>query len=221
MNLDDVFFHSIDITEQNQFEYVSSPSMIYNILLQDITFTIRNPGPREMSSTDVASLIDELEESRQNKIADIKEQMNERAFDYLQQYQYLVYAFMEDKTVYAGKSKNLERVFADYQELAKRDITDRRLQITKIEYYKKFSIPAACLAFVFFAFPVGLLTRKSGRAVGFGLGLLMSIFYWGLLVAGQSIGIQRPDFPPFLAMWLPNFIILGLGLLFFIVRIRR
>jgi lipopolysaccharide export system permease protein len=74
--------------------------------------------------------------------------------------------------------------------------------------------------FVFFAFPVGLFTRRSGRAVGFGIGLFVTIVYWGLLFAGQTFGI-RLSFSPFLAMWLPNFVILGAGTLFFALRARQ
>jgi len=45
------------------------PKMIYNILLKDISFSVRNPGPSEMSSRDVYSTIQEkraaLDEKRE------------------------------------------------------------------------------------------------------------------------------------------------------------
>ena len=88
-----------------------------------------------------------------------------------------------------------------------------------MEFYKKFSIPFSCLPFILFAFPVGLFTRRSGKTVGFGIGLFISIFYWGLLVAGQTLGI-RSDFSPFLSMWIPNLAILALAAAAFLVRAR-
>jgi lipopolysaccharide export system permease protein len=53
------------------------------------------------------------------------------------------------------------------------------------------------------------------------LGLLVSIIYWGLLVAGQSLGLQYHNFSPFVAMWMPNFIILAFALFFLLLRMRR
>jgi len=121
-----------------------------------------------------------------------------------------------------GNAQNaLEKRRAALVEEQNRPVTDRSLQIYSIEFYKKFSIPFACLTFVVFAFPVGLLTRRSGRAVGFGVGLFVSIVYWSLLIAGQTFGMQRPNFSPFLAMWIPNFVILVGGTAFYVVRARR
>ena len=74
--------------------------------------------------------------------------------------------------------------------------------------YKKFSLPFACLAFVLFAFPVGMFTKRSGRSVGFGIGLLVAVTYWGLLFAGQTFGIQN-DSSALLAMWMPDLVIIG------------
>jgi lipopolysaccharide export system permease protein len=78
----------------------------------------------------------------------------------------------------------------------------------QLEFHKKFSIPFSCLIFVLFAFPTGMLARRSGRAVGFGLGLMVSTLYWGMLFVGQTLGI-RLQIPPPLAMWLPNSVILA------------
>jgi len=89
-------------------------------------------------------------------------------------------------------------------------VTDRNLKLHQLEFHKKFSIPFSCLVFVLFAFPTGMLARRSGRAVGFALGLLVSTLYWGMLFVGQTLGI-RLQFPPLLAMWLPNAVILAAG----------
>jgi lipopolysaccharide export system permease protein len=51
---------------------------------------------------------------------------------------------------------------------------DRTLQVYKLEYFKKFSIPFGALFFVVLAFPLGLLAKKSGRTMGFGIGILVS-----------------------------------------------
>jgi hypothetical protein len=44
--------------------------------------------------------------------------------------------------------------------------------------------------------------------VGFGVGLFVSIVYWGLLVAGQTFGVRMSLSPGF-SMWLPDAAILA------------
>ena len=102
----------------------------------------------------------------------------------------------------------------------KKTFTDRNLQIYKIELNKKFAVPIASLVFLFFSFPIALSSRKSGQSLGFGIGLFVSIFYWSLLFAGQTLGI-RMNFSPFLSMWFPNMVIFGLGIIFIFIRFKR
>lgn len=108
-------------------------------------------------------------------------------------------------------SARLSALADGYRALEGRPIRDRSLDIYRLEYYKKFSIPAGALAFVFLAFPLGARARKSGRGVGFGVGLLVSLAYWGLLIGGQTLGL-RSQISPFWAMWAPNALVIAAGL---------
>jgi len=63
----------------------------------------------------------------------------------------------------------------------------------------------------------GLFSKRSGRTVGFGIGLLFSLFYWCMMFAGHTIGI-RSDVNSFMAMWLPNFVMLFIASVLYIVR---
>ena len=103
---------------------------------------------------------------------------------------------------------------------SQKEVHDRSLQIYELEFQKKIALPFACLSFVVLAFPVGLFTKRSGRTVGFGIGVLVSVLYYGLLFAGQTLGFQI-YLNPVLSMWLPNFIILISGTIMFILRLRR
>jgi lipopolysaccharide export system permease protein len=94
----------------------------------------------------------------------------------------------------------------------RRPITDRTLQIFSIEFHKKFSIPFGCFAFAVLAFPLGRFAKRSGRSVGFGLGLFVAIVYWSLLVGGQTIGVQNQTTSPALMMWLPNIVVVVAGM---------
>jgi lipopolysaccharide export system permease protein len=97
---------------------------------------------------------------------------------------------------------------------------DRILSIYRLEFYKKFSIPFGALSFVFLAVTLGLLAKKSGQTVGFLIGIIISVFYWALLLGGQTAGTQL-GFSPFWSMWLPNVLSLGAGLILVLYRLSR
>jgi lipopolysaccharide export system permease protein len=191
--------------------------MVYNILLKDISFSIRNPGPREMSSVDVYREIEEREAQLSARKEERAEEIADASFRIYQTY----LSSLEPDAEPAVLRQELLAPIRDLQDQKHGRVFDRTLQIYWIEYFKKFSIPFACLVFVVFAFPVGLFTKRSGRAVGFGIGLLVSVLYWSMLIAGQTLGMQQPDISPFLSMWGPNFVVLVIGILVFALRFRR
>ncbi|MFP4330625.1 MAG: LptF/LptG family permease [Spirochaetaceae bacterium] len=213
LTLEDVFTHSYLGSNRGEYEYARAEEMIYNILLQDITISVRNPGPREMSARDVLFDIREKERALAERLA-----MQERELAALRSRLGLAYLSWQRGEADRGSLDSLVSRL-DQQESVR--VFDRTLQIYRLEYYKKFSIPAACLSFIFLAFPVGLYTRRSGRSVGFGIGLLISVLYWSLLIAGQTFGTQRPEVSPFLSMWLPNVVVILLGGALFVLRWRR
>ncbi|OQY02458.1 MAG: LPS export ABC transporter permease LptF [Desulfobacteraceae bacterium 4572_130] len=88
-----------------------------------------------------------------------------------------------------------------------------------IEFHEKFSIPFACLALGILSLPLGLFSLSSKHSSGFGLGLFFFILYYLLLSAGWSLG-EAGFYPPFFAMWTPNFIIAGIGI-WFIIRVAN
>jgi lipopolysaccharide export system permease protein len=96
---------------------------------------------------------------------------------------------------------------------------DRSLQLYELEYNKKFAIPAAGFFFSLLAFPLGLGTKRSGRTAGFGVALILSTLYWGLLFAGQTLGL-RSEIAPGLAMWAPNALVLSMAALLWFLRKR-
>ncbi|MDR3249131.1 MAG: LptF/LptG family permease, partial [Treponema sp.] len=110
----------------------------------------------------------------------------------------------------------MEREVLTYQAMKR----DRSLFYYLLEFYKKFSIPFGAFSFVFLSVALGLLAKKSGQTVGFILGLIIAVFYWALLLGGQTMGI-RMGFSPFWSMWTPNILAITVGLALCIVRIRK
>jgi lipopolysaccharide export system permease protein len=122
----------------------------------------------------------------------------------------LVRAIGENKETY-GKLAFLQKSAHSY---------DQEINSMEVEIQKKFSIPAACIAFALIGAPLGSLARKGGFATGIGLSLFFFIIYWAFLIGGEQLA-DIDVLPAFWAMWLPNIIIGGAGIILSIMFIRQ
>ncbi len=198
--------------QQGKFSYFFSDSMLYNILLKNLSFSIKSLTPREMSSLDIYRAII----NKKNKLTERKSENRNKILSLRRE------LWKQYSQITAGipSTKTLDTLYKEIVNLESKHFHDKNLQIYKLEFYKKFSITFACFIFILFAFPLSLYSRKSGRSTGFGIGLLVSVFYWSLLFAGQTLGI-RMNISPFIAMWSPDIIILSLGIILMIKRYRQ
>lgn len=219
LTLTNVFGHAVPSKRRDSYNYFEAEEMVYNILLRDISFSIGSLTPREMSSLDVYREI-------QQKEAELEQRKHEHALQVQQERYGLLQSYYTTAARRAGKPNSespperLSQQFTRFQQLKSRKFFSKSLQIHRLEFYKKMAIPFGCLAFVFFFFPAGTFSKKSGRSVGFGIGLIISVVYWAMLFAGQTLGL-RMDFSPVAAMWLPNLIIILIGILLYRVRLSR
>ncbi len=83
----------------------------------------------------------------------------------------------------------------------------------KIVLHRRFSIPVACLALGLLAFPLGIQSKSTKRSFGLIACLFFFFLYYVLLTAGYSLG-ESGVYPAVIGMWLPNFVIAGIGLYF-------
>jgi LPS export ABC transporter permease LptG/LPS export ABC transporter permease LptF len=87
------------------------------------------------------------------------------------------------------------------------------------EIHKKFSIPAACLVFGLIGLALGATNRRDGKLASFVIGVAIVFVYYILLYLGQSLA-KGHVLAPWLAAWLPNFVLGAAGILFFAWRGR-
>jgi len=80
----------------------------------------------------------------------------------------------------------------------------------KIVLHRRFSIPVACLALSLLAFPLGIQSKSATRSFGLIACLFFFFLYYLLLTAGYSLG-ESGVYPPAIGMWLPNFVMAGIG----------
>ena len=217
LRLEEVFTHVPTAKDGERFEFSSSRAMIYNILLRDFSAGFVNPGPREMSSVDVLKEIQRMEAGRRQRHSEQRLAARKVLYALAMELRHLESLPLAERQ---RRASSLTALHGEYTEQDRKHAVDRNLQLHRLEFHKKFSIPIACLLFVLFAFPVGLLARRSGRTVGFSVGLLMSALYWGLLFTGHTLGI-RMQVAPLLAMWFPNLFVLAAGGILLAWRLRR
>lgn len=214
LELSDVFSHVNDLKKEYDYSYFSSEKMIYNILLSNISNSVRTLGPREMSASGVHEEIKKMKrdfyENHSAKILSAGKYLKNSWENYF----FSCNTELSDRNPYL---KSLMLNLKNYSVVYNEKNNDKNLQIYKLEFYKKFSLPFSCLCFVLFAFPAGLFSKRSGRSVGFGIGLLFSLFYWCMMFAGHMIGIKS-HVNPFMSMWMPDFVILAIAALLYIVR---
>jgi len=99
----------------------------------------------------------------------------------------------------------------------KKSLYERRT--ARVEIQKKFSLPAACLLFALVGVPLGIVTRRGGRAAGFAVSVAVVLGYYVLLAAGEARAVDG-KVSPGLAMWFPNALLFVVGLVA-IERVRR
>jgi lipopolysaccharide export system permease protein len=221
LTLDNVFSQLSYPREGDRYDYTLSDSMIYTILLKNITnATIGGLTPSTMSSADVWKQIlarrkdqDAAQSQKDQKVAGL-------ALGLAGGLRAAESAVAANPGQVGAQRTALEALLKDLDAEKSRNVSDQSLQSYEVELHRKFAMPVACLLFAFFAFPVGVRARRSGRTVGFGVGLFVAIVYWGLLIAGQTFGV-RMSLAPALSMWFPDGLVLTAGAILFLTGARR
>jgi len=214
LDLTDAFMQSSKEVARRDYDYASASFLRYWVPQDDMIQAVSSIGPNEMSSLDVYKSIRQKETTLQGKL----DQQNCRT----------VNAALElERSLRQGpggrlwnRRLGLGEDFVRETEQYLRLTADRSLLIYRLEFYRKFSLPFGALSFVFLAVSLGLLAKKSGQTVGFGLGMIISFIYWAMLFGGQILG-GRLGYPPFWCMWLPNILAITIGLIMGIARLRK
>ncbi|GAB1482826.1 LptF/LptG family permease [Treponema sp.] len=214
LDLSNAFMHTAKENVRGDYDYAFAKVLRYSIQQKDLMQAVGDPGPREMSSRDVAKEIAKKYMYSLEKADSLRRKAFEDAYR-------LEGALRGGpaEPLWNEKESALSNLKLDTSQIQDA-LNDRNLRVYRLEYYKKFSIPFGALSFVFLATPLGLFAKKSGQSMGFGLGLIIAVVYWALLIGGQTLGV-RLGYSPFWAMWLPNIAAITLGLFLSFLRILR
>jgi LPS export ABC transporter permease LptF/LPS export ABC transporter permease LptG len=81
-----------------------------------------------------------------------------------------------------------------------------------MQIQQMFAFPVACLTFAVLGLALGLHTRQEGKFAGLALGIGVIIVYMGLHAQAED-WTKGGDFPAAWARWLPNLVLMPLGVL--------
>lgn len=92
-------------------------------------------------------------------------------------------------------------------------------RLYRIEFYRRFSLPTACLVLALVGIPLGISSKKSGKSGGFVLTILLVFVYYVISLVGVSMARQGRA-SPWLGAWLADFVFLALGI-FLLARAEK
>lgn len=84
---------------------------------------------------------------------------------------------------------------------------------------RKYTIPVACLVFGLIALVLGVTHRKDGKNAGFVIGIGVVLVYYVLMYMGEALA-KGQKVPAELALWIPNVVLGGAGLILLVFKTR-
>jgi lipopolysaccharide export system permease protein len=93
----------------------------------------------------------------------------------------------------------------------------KRIARYLVEIHKKLSIPFACVVFILFGAPVGIMTRRGNFGFAALISTVVLTFYWVSLIQGEKLA-DRLFITPLIGMWTFN-VVLSLVGVYLIIRL--
>lgn len=102
---------------------------------------------------------------------------------------------------------NINRAVADFKDTGNysRNRLKKTVYNNLVEIHKKFTISFGVFGFIILGSVIGLLLRKSGLGIGFGVSTVLFVLYYIMLVVGEQLS-DRGMIHPVITMWLPNLV---------------
>lgn len=221
LNMKNPFMLSADKNRRNSYNYTTAREADYNILLKDYASTVfSSSDPSTMTSSQVREMIREEKDRLKNNRIRQKERVASDLYQLRCRYDEMFESSLYMRQYKQSDINSLAGDYENYLIQKNRKISNKSLSRLETEYHYKFVLPTGCIALILLAFPLGLFSKRSDKAVGLGLGSIFAFVYWVLIMMAKIIGYTS-DFPAVLIMWFPNVIVGIAGIIIYSIRMRQ
>lgn len=87
---------------------------------------------------------------------------------------------------------------------------EQEISAIKTRVHNRLAMSFSCLVFILVGIPLGIKTHRKETSIGAGISLMLVSFYYFLMTLGEAFQ-DKPGFYPWLLMWIPNSILLVIG----------
>ncbi len=195
--------HQLQKQKRNDFRMMRFTKHVISITARDFLFQQSdvNPGSRgdrEMSIADMRAIVQET---------DISLNVTQKRIDTLlnEHYGEVMQAKLPGDTIGVTITPQKEQVLT--KDVIHKRVLDRLSMLRSplesdlfqsseqqkkkkaylVEIYKKYSIPAACLVFVFIGCPLGVLSKRGNFGISAAISLLFYVIFWACLIGGEKL----------------------------------
>ena len=247
VNLQDGEIHEIDLENYDHYRKIKFGTHQIIISMNDLLLNRTNESNRTDREMKVPAMIEKI---KQNKISieQIKKRIETVKSDIgidsdsqidlagiMNQIQIL-----KDNTtpdINENRDYNKEIPAAEYEEKAKlRSLNNNARQFQNeftlienyeknnnkflVEIHKKFTLAVACILFTLVGAPLGILVRKGGITIASALSIAFFLIYYILLIWGEQLA-DRALLDPAIGSWMPNIVLLIVGLIILFLSDRK
>lgn len=108
-------------------------------------------------------------------------------------------------------SRKSQAITSNAQKLIDNEL--RSFREFDIEFHSKFSLPMACIIFLFIGAPLGAVVRKGGVGLPIVVSVVFYLTFYVVMIQGKKVAVEGV-LPVWAGVWLPVFIMTPLALLF-------
>jgi len=225
ISLFDGEIHELDLVKPDKYRRMYFTKHKISIPVDDMMLERREKGrrgDREMNITMMRAQIENLEKSRAKNLKSINTSVNKQLglekFKNLKELRVLVDTKIDSNTKNLSEAKakienrKLETIYNGIKSQTG-ILKNYKKKINKylVEINKKISMPFACIIFMLIGTPIGVMSKKGGIAQGAVTSILFFLIYYVFLIGGEELA-DMAIISPFIAMWAPNFLLLGVGI---------